>query len=31
VVADGVILDGYHRVRVALAQGRRRMLAYVGK
>lgn len=31
VVADGVILDGYHRVTVARAQGRKNILAYVGK
>ena len=30
VVADGVILDGYHRVTVAKAQGRQSILAYVG-
>jgi hypothetical protein len=30
VVANGVILDGYHRVTVARAQGRESILAYVG-
>ena len=30
VVADGVILDGYHRVTVAKSQGKTDILAYVG-
>ena len=30
VVANGVILDGYHRVTVAQAQGKISILAYVG-
>ena len=30
VVADGVILDGYHRVTVAKSQGKTRIAAYIG-
>ena len=30
VVADGVILDGYHRVTVAKAQGQIRITAWIG-
>ena len=30
VVADGVILDGYHRVSVAKTQGKKYMSAYIG-
>ena len=30
VVADGVILDGYHRVTVAKTQGKKYMSAYTG-
>ena len=30
VVADGVILDGYHRVTVAKSQGKTHIAAYIG-
>ena len=30
VIADGVILDGYHRVRVAKMQGKTHIDAYIG-
>ena len=31
VVADGVILDGYHRVTVAKTQGKKFMTAWIGR
>ena len=31
VVADGVILDGYHRVTVAKAQGQMMITAWIGR